>query len=789
MDAIIAENGAVQDRHNEYGYLRGKMTGAKNQFVARTLASTICNNITLLDAVEIARENGMRTVVLFFDVGTSFKEIGFPSSTQLISTQVVNNAPLMVVETKNLGDIQVIFNGISVDISPATSELGLLEGGNVALSERNGETADTVLTWLKYHCSRHGMTAAVILDRAEPESDPTFAVALKNGVEKAEFSCSVILINANVPTGRKDLPAESHPYCVQESPGRERLKPPEPDPWFSPIGVPLFYEIARMRFLNKARAVANFDVYDLLVDTAETSIFDRAVNSKTGLLPLYGKHCYPWRLRKKDPVLFADHICTQFDGNITKQRWCIAPAVASNDAVWRMVRILNAQPDETQFGSFYRCMLLRHPAASVSKIVAKTSLLEDPDLVALSQEVFDHKPARMPKLDTKTVVAGRGRCAIVTTMKNEGPFILEWLAHHRTIGVDDFLIYTNDCSDGTDTMLDLLQSKGYLQHRKNPFRETSGKPQQAALRAAEKEPVIVAAKWVMCIDVDEFVNIHVGSGSLDDLFTAVPDANIISMTWRLFGNADIHEYADDFVTKQFTLCARELAPSPYQAWGFKTLFQNIGLFKKLGIHRPKGLNPQLLSEINWVNGSGKPMPTNMFRRGWRSSVETYGYDLVTLNHYSTRSAESFLVKRDRGRVNHVDRDQGLPYWFRMNNNTMEDTSIQRQLPALQSEYDKLMADPEIAAAHASSVQMHRDKISELRKTEHLGAFFDELTSAKFEKLSKLHAHFGTSVFLAGPESVPAEIIARDPTEEFSVSVKSGIRSNIDLSALKRSEDT
>lgn len=43
----------------------------------------------------------------------------------------------------------------------------------------------------------------------------------------------------------------------------------------------------------------------------------------------------------------------------------------------------------------------------------------------------------------------------------------------------------------------------------------------------------------------------------------------------------------------------------------------------------------------------------MFRNGWRSTIETYGYDLVQLNHYAVRSAESFLVKRDRGRVNHV----------------------------------------------------------------------------------------------------------------------------------------
>ena len=33
-------------------------------------------------------------------------------------------------------------------------------------------------------------------------------------------------------------------------------------------------------------------------------------------------------------------------------------------------------------------------------------------------------------------------------MRNEAPFILEWIAYHRAIGFDDFLIYSNDCSDG-----------------------------------------------------------------------------------------------------------------------------------------------------------------------------------------------------------------------------------------------------------------------------------------------------------------------------------------------------
>ena len=74
---------------------------------------------------------------------------------------------------------------------------------------------------------------------------------------------------------------------------------------------------------------------------------------------------------------------------------------------------------------------------------------------------------------------------------------------------------------------------------------------------------------------------------------------------------------------------------------------------------------------------------------WRSTSTTYGYGLVQLNHYAVRSAESFLVKRNRGRVNHMDRDQGLAYWFRMNNNYAEDRSITRMIPKMCEELDKL----------------------------------------------------------------------------------------------------
>ena len=45
---------------------------------------------------------------------------------------------------------------------------------------------------------------------------------------------------------------------------------------------------------------------------------------------------------------------------------------------------------------------------------------------------------------------------IITSMKNEASFILEWVAYHRVIGFTDFLVYTNNCEDGTVEMLERL---------------------------------------------------------------------------------------------------------------------------------------------------------------------------------------------------------------------------------------------------------------------------------------------------------------------------------------------
>ncbi|SLN34768.1 hypothetical protein TRL7639_01605 [Falsiruegeria litorea R37] len=331
---------------------------------------------------------------------------------------------------------------------------------------------------------------------------------------------------------------------------------------------------------------------------------------------------------------------------------------------------------------------------------------------------------------------GRSGNVIVGCMKNEAPYIVEWVAYHRAMGVDNFLIYTNDCSDGTSEILDRLQDMGVLQHRNNDNWKGNS-PQQYALNQALKEPVIQNADWILHIDVDEFVNVRTGNGTLQDFFDEVPDATNVAMTWRLFGHNDVTRLADDFVIDQFDTCAPKFCPKPHTVWGFKTMFKNIGAYEKISCHRPNKLVEDKRGDVCWVNGSGRDMTGEAVDNGWRNSKKSIGYDLIQLNHYALRSAESYLIKRQRGRALHVDRSIGLNYWIRMDWSDFRDVTIKRNLPRLRAEYDRLMQDDTLRSWHQKGLEWHKTKAVELHGMPEFEELYQQALKVKLTETERV----------------------------------------------------
>ncbi len=265
------------------------------------------------------------------------------------------------------------------------------------------------------------------------------------------------------------------------------------------------------------------------------------------------------------------------------------------------------------------------------------------------------------------------RALAILGVKNEGAFLLEWLAHHRATGFSDFLVFSNDCSDGTDLMLDRLQALGWLSHVRNDGPHPQG-PQWALLKAADQHPALKAADWLMYLDIDEFVNIHAGNRSLTALLAALPEATAITLTWRLFGNAGVIGIEDRPVTETFLRAAPASFAWPWRAQMFKTLFRNDGSFRKLGVHRPRSPDPAHVAAQSWFDGSGRALapPRRLF-----SDFSRDNYRLVQLNHYALGSMQNYLVKADRGRANREASAFDMSYWVERNFAEVEDPASWR----------------------------------------------------------------------------------------------------------------
>lgn len=317
------------------------------------------------------------------------------------------------------------------------------------------------------------------------------------------------------------------------------------------------------------------------------------------------------------------------------------------------------------------------------------------------------------------------RFLAILTVRNEAAFLLEWLAHHKACGFTDFLVFSNDCTDGTDLMLDRLAELGVLTHIRNDGPHDEG-PQWAALKAADKHPLKKAADWVLFFDVDEFVNIHTGDGSLPALLDALPHATAIPLTWRFFGNAGVIGFDDRQVTEVFTRAAPALLYWPWRGAMFKTLFRNDGAYRKLGVHRPRNPDPERMAAQVWVDGSGRTLPPDYHRNRIISPLGRDNFGLVQMNHYALGAMESYIVKCDRGRANRDASSFDMGYWVERNFCDVEDRSIERLAPARTAHLAAFKADPALCSLHEAGVAWRKARFLELMQDMEWRSLFGRL---------------------------------------------------------------
>ncbi len=314
------------------------------------------------------------------------------------------------------------------------------------------------------------------------------------------------------------------------------------------------------------------------------------------------------------------------------------------------------------------------------------------------------------------------KVTVVTTMKDEGAYILDWVAHYKALGATDIVVFTNDCSDQTDHILRNLNRLGVVQHRFNRVMKRG--PHKSALMWAQHEPCVVDADYLMVVDVDEFLHISVGDGTLQALIDTYPDADAISLVWRVFGNGGIEQISDTPVPQQFLQAETEVAlegqrPNRF----FKTLYKNNEKFNRMGVHRPF-IEPGATG-INWVTPDGTHL--NEAQIGGALHIDTgFGYDVAQLNHHALHSLDSFLSQQRRGRANRVNGKLQMPYWNRFDLNATTDTRLAERFDAALDIKAELLQDERVHQFHTDAFDWARRMARKARRQPETKAFLAQL---------------------------------------------------------------
>jgi glycosyltransferase involved in cell wall biosynthesis len=266
-------------------------------------------------------------------------------------------------------------------------------------------------------------------------------------------------------------------------------------------------------------------------------------------------------------------------------------------------------------------------------------------------------------------------CAI---MKDEAPYLLEWIAFHKVIGFDRVVIYDNDSTDRTAELLEELNRVGEIIHV--PWPSVSGvAPQRAAYADALGR---AGSEWIAFLDADEFLNLQQDNSVGGFLARFPPGVSAVAMNWRIFGSSGHQTAEPGLVTDRFLRASRR---SVHLNRHLKTIAR-VSDVTEMHVHRC------FLRQGRYVNDMG--IDVEIERLGFTGTVS---HQLVQINHYVVKSREEFRLKKARGNANRaidaVDKFTRVDESFfeKHDINDELDESIRRFRPALLQEMARLRA--------------------------------------------------------------------------------------------------
>lgn len=243
--------------------------------------------------------------------------------------------------------------------------------------------------------------------------------------------------------------------------------------------------------------------------------------------------------------------------------------------------------------------------------------------------------------------------------KDEGPYLIEWLAHYVTLGFDHIVVYDNDSVDTTQAIVNACS-------RCDPrieLRDWPNRPEVVPQTAAYKDALDRAkTEWIAFFDADELLVLNQDESIHDFLARYGDDAGAIAINWLMFGSSGEKEYRDELQAHRFRLC------SP------NDMIKSIARVKHSSSPTPHAV---VLDGAGYFNDRGEQIELVE-----RTMTPFFSYEFAQLNHYVLRSAEEYKAKTRRGcaarvpgNMNYPPRDEA--FWLANDFRSREDTAIDR----------------------------------------------------------------------------------------------------------------
>lgn len=250
--------------------------------------------------------------------------------------------------------------------------------------------------------------------------------------------------------------------------------------------------------------------------------------------------------------------------------------------------------------------------------------------------------------DQKNINRGGKTISIGAIFKNEAPYILEWIAFHRLIGVDKFFIFDNNSNDGTTEILAALHKVGIVQHTLFPGQAMQIPAYREILRLHKND-----AGWIAFIDADEFIMPTSGKTFLPDFLNALPDdVGAVALNWAVYGSSGRREPGKGPVLERFT---KRGYPGGVNGF-YKTILRPSSCDE--GVCNPHHF--PLKKGFRYVHADRSPVLAGEHFGISKAII----WDYFKLNHYVIKSLSEFLFKkRARGLADQINQKRDYDFFF------------------------------------------------------------------------------------------------------------------------------